>query len=73
MKLKKQPFYEKSDTKCPICNELVKQNLVDRKHKITMCYKCDYDISNKSGNSMSTAKDIRTGKRRGRAKGRYTI
>lgn len=71
MKSKKQDFRTMSDKQCG-CGNKIKQNVIDRKtgEKLPICFKCYRSFSKKDG--MSTAHEVRRGKKKGRAKGRYS-
>lgn len=67
----KQSYSELSNIKCPKCSALLKQNLVQKKQtsdKPIVCYSC-YS----QGRNMSTASEVRAGKKIGRKKGIYVI
>jgi len=51
------------------CSKKIKQNVIDRKPDAKLCFNC----FRKQRRDMVTAREARTGRRMGRAKGRYGV
>jgi len=55
------------------CKKRIKQNLIDKQPSASLCYNCDRAKQKLSGNEISTASEVKMGKRIGRKKGIYSI
>jgi len=68
----KHKHTEMSDRKCG-CSTFIKQSVVDRMPKAKHCYECHRKEEEGMGNTISTAREVRTGKRPARKRGPYII
>ena len=71
--MRKNHRFDVMSNRLCFCGKAIKQNLVDRKPNATVCYSCFRDFQKQAGNEISTAREVRTGKRIGRKKGIYHI
>ncbi len=69
---KNHKFNIMSDKKCK-CNKKIKQNVIDRQPGAHLCYNCDRKREAFLGNDISTAREVKTGRKIGRKKGIYFI
>ena len=68
-KMKKAyPFNILSNKRCVKCDRRLKMNVVERKSNVDLCYNCNREEEEARGNSISTAKEVRQGKRPKRKK-----
>jgi len=67
----KHNFDELSDKVCVVCSCRLKKNIVERKEKVDFCFNCYRIDQENKGNAITTAREVRKGKKRGRAKGVY--
>jgi len=62
-----------SGLRCPCCDALLKANLLAKKKGDTIiCFSCYQWAKASTQNPIVTAREVRTGKKTGRAKGIYT-
>jgi len=67
---KNNKFNVLSERKCG-CGKGIKQNVIDRRPDARECYECGREGEAGRGNIISTAREVKTGKRIGRKKGKY--
>jgi len=60
---KSYPFNEMGDRRCVVCGRPIKRRLVEEKPTATKCFQCFRAEQEARGNSMSTAREVRTGQR----------
>ena len=53
------------------CTAKIKKNVLARKPNARLCYNCYRIKEELEGNVISTAREVRTGKRKGSIKGKY--
>lgn len=64
-------FTDLSEVRCARCRKQLKKNVLARKPSVSVCFDCFREAERKMGHFMVTAREVRTGKIRGRGKGRY--
>lgn len=68
----KHNFDVLSNKRCQgFCGKNIKQNLIDKKPNAKYCFGC-FRVLCSGGDTISTAREVRTGKRIGRKKGIYS-
>jgi len=65
-------FNVMSNRKCA-CGKAIKQNVIDKQPNAALCYGCSRVAEASKGNEISTAREVKTGKKIGRKKGNYVI
>jgi len=65
-------FDKMSDITCD-CGKSIKLNILIRKPDTKICFECYRDLEQGRSHSMTTGKEIRTGKKIGRKKGIYGV
>ena len=71
--MKKNHKFNVMSNKTCGCGRKIKQNIVDRQPAANLCYNCDRIRQTSLGNDISTAREVKTGKKIGRKKGIYFI
>ena len=68
--MRKPHKFDVMSSKICACGKAIKQNVIDRQPNAKLCFEC-YRVTNCI--TLSTAREVRTGKRIGRKKGIYVI
>ena len=67
----KERFDVMSDRKCE-CGKGIKQNVINRQPRAGLCYDCLRRKEKARGNEISTAREVKSGRKIGRKKGIYS-